>query len=135
MHLLAPGVFIWTTDIAGAAGYESGDFTKRYNGTSSSTPAVAAVAALMISANPALSATSVRNLLATTARRIQGQSGWTKELGWGRLDAGAAVAAAKAVGAPAKKGKKKPPAKKRKKKSPAKQPKKSAAKRASSKKA
>jgi len=99
LHLLAPGVFISTTDIAGQAGYETGDFTSTYNGTSSATPAVAAVAALMIAANPALSASSVRTLLGITAKRFKGQKDWTMELGWGRLDAGAAVAAAKAAAA------------------------------------
>jgi thermitase len=109
MHLLAPGVFIWTTDISGPAGYDAGDFTKTFNGTSSATPAVAGAAALMISANPALSATSIRNLLGNTAKKIQGQTTWTPELGWGRLDVGSAVAAAKVAGAP-------PPAKPVKKK-------------------
>jgi subtilisin family serine protease len=101
MHLLAPGVFIWTTDISGPAGYEPGDFTKTFNGTSSATPAVAGAAALMISANPALSVASVRDLLGNTAKKIQGQTTWTPELGWGRLDVGSAVAAAKVAGAPA----------------------------------
>ncbi|WP_326535892.1 S8 family serine peptidase [Pseudorhodoferax sp.] len=101
LHLLAPGVFIWTTDIVGPAGYTPTDFSKTYNGTSSATPAVAAAAALMLSANPALSASSVRNLLARTAKKIQGQTDWTQELGWGRLDVAKAVAAAKLAGAPA----------------------------------
>jgi len=109
MHLLAPGVFIWTTDISGPAGYDADDFTKTFNGTSSATPAVAGAAALMISANPALSATSIRNLLGNTPKKIQGQTTWTPELGWGRLDVGSAVAAAKVAGAP-------PPAKPVKKK-------------------
>ncbi len=119
MHLLAPGVFIWTTDISGSAGYETGDFTKTFNGTSSATPAVAGVAALMLSANPALSVASVRNLLQTTAKKIQKQTTWTPELGWGRLDAAKAVQSAKVAGAPAQPaapkkavGKKKPAAKK-----------------------
>lgn len=100
MHVLAPGVFIWTTDISGPAGYQPGDFTKTFNGTSSATPAVAGAAALMISANPALSATSVRNLLAETAKKLKGQTTWSSELGWGRLDVGSAVAAAKVAGTP-----------------------------------
>jgi thermitase len=98
MHLLAPGVFIWTTDISGAAGYESGDFTKTFNGTSSATPAVAGAAALMISANPALSGVSVRDLLGRTAKKLKDQTTWTAELGWGRLDVASAVAAAKVAG-------------------------------------
>lgn len=57
---------------------------------------VVAAAALMLSANLNLGASDVRTLLATTAKRFPGQAGWTRELGHGRLDVGAAVAAAKA---------------------------------------
>lgn len=96
LWLLAPGVRIHTTDIAGAAGYDAGDFTPRFNGTSSATPHVAGAVALMLSVNPRLTANTVRAILATTAKRIGGQPGWTKELGYGRLDVAAAVAAAKA---------------------------------------
>lgn len=96
MWVLAPGVFIRTTDIAGSAGYDPGNYTATFNGTSSATPHVAAAAALMLSANPNLGASDVRTLLATTAKRFPGQAGWTRELGHGRLDVGAAVAAAKA---------------------------------------
>ena len=102
LSLLAPGVFISTTDISGGHGYDPGDFTKTFNGTSSATPHVAGAIALMLSANPALSAPTVRNLLTQSAKRLQGQTGWTPELGWGRLDVAKAVAAAKAAVAPAK---------------------------------
>ena len=113
LTLLAPGVFIWTTDISGSAGYESGDFTKTFNGTSSATPAVAGAAALMLSANPALSASAVRGLLAKTSKMLKGQSDWTQELGWGRLDVAKAVKAAKVAGtASSPNGVKKAPAKK-----------------------
>lgn len=95
LSVLAPGVFIWTTDIHGSRGYESGNFTRTFNGTSSATPHVAGAAALMLSANPALSAPEVRKLIGATATRIQGQTGWTAQLGFGRLDVAAAVAAAK----------------------------------------
>ena len=98
MHILAPGVFIWTTDVVGPAGYGAGNFTRTFNGTSSATPAVAGTAALMLSANPALSAASVRDILKRTAKRIEAQANWTPELGWGRLDAGQAVAEAKTAG-------------------------------------
>lgn len=102
LHLLAPGVFIWTTDISGGAGYEPGDFTQTFNGTSAATPHVAGAAALMISANPNLGAATVRNMLRETARKLKGQTGWTRELGWGRLDVGAAVALAKSTASPAR---------------------------------
>jgi hypothetical protein len=49
----------------------------------------------MLSANPNLTASDVRILLSSTAKPIMRQSGWTKELGHGRLDVGAAVAGAK----------------------------------------
>jgi thermitase len=98
MTLLAPGVFIWTTDISGPCGLGPGDFTKTFNGTSSATPAVAGAAALMISANPALSGASVRQLLIESAAKFTGQTDWTGELGWGRLDVGKAVKAAKRAG-------------------------------------
>lgn len=96
MRLVAPGVFIWTTDIAGPRGYSTSEFTKTFNGTSAATPHVAAAAALMLSVAPNLSASTVRNLLGTSAKRLTGQRGWTRELGWGRLDVGKAVSLAKA---------------------------------------
>jgi subtilisin family serine protease len=95
LALLAPGVFISTTDIAGPRGYADGDFTATFNGTSAATPHVAACAALMLSANAHLTASDVRRLLQETAARLDGQTDWTPRLGWGRLDAGRAVAAAK----------------------------------------
>lgn len=95
MWLLAPGVFIHCTDISGASGYEPSDYTATFNGTSSATPHVAGAAALMLSANPNLSASAVRALLSATAKPIAGQTGWTRELGHGRLNVGAAVTAAK----------------------------------------
>jgi subtilisin family serine protease len=101
MRLLAPGVFIWTTDISGAAGYDPTGFTKTFNGTSAATPHVAGCAALMLSVAPHLSASTIRNLLGKSAKKIAGQSGWTPELGWGRLDVGKAVAMSKASNTPA----------------------------------
>ena len=95
MWLLAPGVFIRTADISGARGYDPGNYTKTFNGTSSATPHVAGAVGLMLSVNPNLTASAVRTILRETAAPVQGQSGWTKELGYGRLDVGKAVAAAK----------------------------------------
>ena len=94
MWLLAPGVFISTTDISGPAGYKPGDFTDEFNGTSSATPHVAAAAALILSIAPTLSASEVREILRATAVQLPGQTTFTEELGWGRLDVAAAVARA-----------------------------------------
>jgi subtilisin family serine protease len=117
MRLLAPGVFIWTTDISGTAGYDATNFTKTFNGTSAATPHVAGAVGLMLSVAPQLSASTIRNLLGKSAKRIAGQTGWTPQLGWGRLDVGKAVTMAKASASPAgAKARKKPSRKKARKK-------------------
>jgi subtilisin family serine protease len=61
------------------------------SGTSMAAPQVAGAVALVRSANPRLSNLSVIRLMKRTARRVRG---WTTELGWGIVDAGAAVRAA-----------------------------------------
>ena len=62
-------------------------------GTSMAAPQVTAVAALVRHLNPDLTAAEVIQLIKRTARRAAG-AGWNAELGWGILDAGAAIAAA-----------------------------------------
>jgi subtilisin family serine protease len=91
MDLLAPGVGIATTDIVGQAGYDPGDYTKSFNGTSSAAPHVAGAAALMLSVAPGMTAARVRDVLVQTAKKIGGQQGWSPDYGWGRLDLAAAV--------------------------------------------
>jgi subtilisin family serine protease len=65
-------------------------------GTSMAAPMVAAVAALMRHVNPDLPPANVVGILKQTARRAA-NVGWSPELGWGIIDAAAAVAAARAV--------------------------------------
>ena len=65
-------------------------------GTSMAAPQVAAVAALMRHLNPDLGSLDVVRLLKQTATRPQGVA-WTPDLGWGILNAGAALAAARVV--------------------------------------
>ncbi len=65
-------------------------------GTSMSAPMVTAVAALMRHVNPQLGGADVIRLMKMTARRPAG-TGWGPELGWGILDAGAALQAARRV--------------------------------------
>jgi serine protease len=58
-------------------------------GTSMAAPQVAAIAALMRKLNPDATASDVVRVLKQSARRPAGT--WTDQLGWGVLDAGAAV--------------------------------------------
>jgi hypothetical protein len=59
-------------------------------------PQIAGVAALMRNLNPDLPPADVVRILKETARRPAGD-GWNPELGWGIVDAGAAVQAARTV--------------------------------------
>jgi subtilisin family serine protease len=63
-------------------------------GTSMATPQVAALAALIGALNPHLTASEKIRIVKDTARRA---AGWTSDLGWGILDAGRAVDAARRV--------------------------------------
>ncbi len=65
-----PGLGVFTADRVGAPGYDSGDYTNTFGGTSSATPVVAGVAALVLSANPRLTAREVRGILEQTADKI-----------------------------------------------------------------
>ncbi len=64
-------------------------------GTSMATPMVAATGALVRHLNPDLTAAEIVRLIKETARRPGGV--WTGELGWGILDAGAALTRAASI--------------------------------------
>jgi subtilisin family serine protease len=64
-------------------------------GTSMATPMVAATGALIRHLNPDLTAADIVRLIKETARRPAG--GWTGDLGWGILDAGAALTRAASI--------------------------------------
>ncbi|MBM0743808.1 S8 family serine peptidase [Phormidium sp. CLA17] len=64
------GLGVVTTDRLGQPGYDSGDFTSDFGGTSSACPVVAGVAALVLSANPDLTAMEVKQVLQQTADKI-----------------------------------------------------------------
>ncbi|HEY9751730.1 MAG TPA: proprotein convertase P-domain-containing protein, partial [Coleofasciculaceae cyanobacterium] len=104
----------------GAAGYEYQDTTANFGGTSSACPLVAGVAALVLSANPGLTAAEVRQILQQTADKIidrtpDPQFNWIKGtyenggrsdwFGFGKVNAQRAVQAAiqrlQAMSAPA----------------------------------
>lgn len=84
--LSAPGSNIYTTRIGGAIRVSSG--------TSQASPIVASVIALMMSANPKLSSTQIESLLFSTAVDL-GPAGRDPYYGYGRVNAAAAVQAAK----------------------------------------
>lgn len=70
VNIPLPGLGMVTTDQVGSPGYEPGDYTGGFGGTSSACPVVAGVAALVLSANPDLSAQEVRQILQQTADKI-----------------------------------------------------------------
>jgi len=104
---------ISTVDRSDAAGYNNGaqagdfidaNYTNTFNGTSSATPLVAGVVALMLEANPALTWRDARLVLAQSARiNHPGDVGWiangaghlfNHKYGFGVVDAQAAIALA-----------------------------------------
>jgi thermitase len=84
VDLAAPGVDLYST-----WPWQGGYFTK--TGTSVAVPLVSGVAALVESRWPALSADAVALQITRTAVDIAGP-GWDAYTGWGKLDAGRAVA-------------------------------------------
>ncbi len=95
LDLMAPGVAIRSTDIKGPRGYSPGNMTDRFNGTSAATPFVAATAALMLSVRPDLGSEEVGRLLNRTADSLTANGGWSRRTGHGRVNAYAAVWAAR----------------------------------------
>lgn len=123
LDIVAPGVLVPTTDLTQTDGYNphkpihisaggnkiSFDFSNRdytvwFNGTSAAAPHVAGVAALILSVNPNLTQQQVGAIIEQTARKVGSysytvQSGrlngpWNYEMGYGLLNAFAAVTTA-----------------------------------------
>ena len=92
---------ITTTDLSGAGGYSSGNFTGSFGGTSSACPLAAGVAALVLSVNPELTWTEVKQILEDTADKIDPDGGDYNEQGFsifyghGRVNAFRAVEVAR----------------------------------------
>ncbi len=105
VDIAAPGVHNYTTDIVGADGYNTGgaldaNYVANFNGTSSSTPIVAGVAGLVLSANPNLREAQVRQILKQTADkvgRVIYTNGRNDRMGYGRVNALRAVERAPAM--------------------------------------
>ncbi len=79
-----------------ADGISRGDRYKHFGGTSSATPLVAGICALILTANPNLTAREVKEILAKTADKIGGASeydgaGRSVKYGFGRVNAARAV--------------------------------------------
>lgn len=97
LDIVAPGVKIPTT--TPASGY-----TQTFNGTSAACPHVAAVAALVLTVNPNLTQKQVANIIEQTSQKVGSYSyttttgrpngTWNNEMGYGLLNAFAAVTAA-----------------------------------------
>jgi subtilisin-like proprotein convertase family protein len=100
------GLAVFSTDRVGTAGYDAGDFTDSFGGTSSAAPVVAGVVGLMLSVNPSLTLAQVKDILRQTAEKVvdpnpdpqlglrlgsyerNGHSPW---FGYGKINAYAAV--------------------------------------------
>jgi len=90
------GVLCPTTDRTGAVGYVAGDYRMDFNGTSSATPHVAGLAALLISVAPRLTNVEVRAIIESTADKVgvvayaadplHPNGTWNQEMGYGRIN-------------------------------------------------
>jgi subtilisin family serine protease len=101
----AGGRGILTADVGGTfsrngvaieSGYAVGAFTDTFGGTSSATPLVAGICALLLALDGDLTAAEVKSLIQRTARRIgpagsYGPNGHSPSFGYGCIDASAAV--------------------------------------------
>jgi subtilisin-like proprotein convertase family protein len=93
-----------TTDLTGLNGYDPTDYTSEFGGTSSATPLVSGVVALVLERNPLLGWRDVQEILLLTATKNDSSDpGWQSNgaghdfhhhYGFGRVNAAAAVAAA-----------------------------------------
>jgi hypothetical protein len=98
LDVVAPCLEIPTTDRQGPSGYTPTDYDMRFNGTSSATPHVAALAGLLFSVNPALSNTDVRKIISESTDKINSPAyvylptagkpygTWNNDVGYGRIN-------------------------------------------------
>jgi len=101
LDVMAPCVKIATTDRQGVMGYENANYKLDFNGTSSACPHAAGIAALILSINPCLTQSQVQQIMCETSRKVGGYNytttpanlfgTWNNQMGYGLLDAQAAV--------------------------------------------
>lgn len=73
---------IGTTDVTGGEGYDGGDYTPSFSGTSAASPVAAGVAGLVLSAHPELTAEQVRLVLTGSADKIRADKvDWLNAIG------------------------------------------------------
>jgi hypothetical protein len=106
LDVVAPCLEIPTTDQLGPFGYVPGDYDLTFNGTSSATPHVAALAGLILSIHPAVTNVEVREIISSTTDKINAggyvylpaggkpYGTWNSEAGYGRINAERALLAA-----------------------------------------
>lgn len=104
LHLAAPGVCIFTTDLSGSAGYSSSDYVGLQK-TSAAAPIVSGVAALLLSKQPETTWQDVINALTENADKVNSTAhggtynysfntekpGQSQEVGYGRVNAYKAI--------------------------------------------
>ncbi len=112
LDVMAPGVKVTTTDLRGTYGFNNGsanfpfdsDYFGYFNGTSAACPNAAGVMALVLSANPSLTGDEARTILESTCNKVgdyfytsdsdHPNGTWNNEMGYGCVNAHAAVQAA-----------------------------------------
>ena len=113
LDVMAPGVSIPTTICERQSdGSWSASYKQNFNCTSAACPQVAAIAGLILSVHPGLTQKQVSDIIESTARKVRMDlytykttSGrpngtWNKEMGYGLVDAEAAVRKAKEIKCP-----------------------------------
>ncbi len=94
LAVVAP-TLVYTTDLAGNAGYSKDDYYAAFDGTSAAAPHVAGLAGLLLSLNPSLTASEVQSLIEASCDKIgryaydesRPNGWWNTRYGYGRINA------------------------------------------------